>query len=51
MSQIERGLGNPTIDMLEKIATVLEVEIAEFFLKPDPTERPPKPLPAGRRKR
>jgi transcriptional regulator with XRE-family HTH domain len=50
VSEIERGLGNPTIDMLEKIAGVLRVEIAEFFLKPDPNQPPPRPLRAGRRK-
>lgn len=51
MSLIERGLGNPTIDMLEKIAGVLGVELAEFFVLPDPDEQPPKPLRPGRRKR
>ena len=49
MSLIERGLGNPTVDMLEKLAGVLGVELGEFFVLPDPGEEPPKPLRAGRR--
>ena len=51
MSEIERGLANPTVDMLERIAEVLGVELAEFFVVPDPNELPPKPLRAGRRRR
>lgn len=51
MSEIERGLANPTIDMLERIAVVLSVDVGEFFIRPDPDEQPPKPLRAGRRKR
>jgi transcriptional regulator with XRE-family HTH domain len=51
MSLIERGLGNPTIDMLEKLAAVLSVELADFFALPDPNEDRPRPLRPGRRKR
>jgi transcriptional regulator with XRE-family HTH domain len=51
MSLIERGLGNPTVDMLEKLATVLGVELGEFFILPDPNAEPPKALRPGRRKR
>lgn len=51
MSLIERGIGNPTVDMLEKLARVLGVELAEFFVLPKPDEEPPKPLRPGRRKR
>lgn len=51
MSLIERGLGNPTVDMLEKLAAVLRVELAEFFVLPDPNEDRPKPLRPGRRKK
>jgi transcriptional regulator with XRE-family HTH domain len=51
MSEIERGLANPTVDTLEKIAGVLSVELGEFFVRPEPNEQPPKPLRAGRRKR
>ena len=51
MSEIERGLANPTIDMLERIAAVLGVEMGSFFVMPSPDDQPPKPLRAGRRKR
>jgi transcriptional regulator with XRE-family HTH domain len=51
MSEIERGLANPTVDVLERIAAVLSVDLGEFFVRPDPDEPPPKPLRAGRRKR
>jgi transcriptional regulator with XRE-family HTH domain len=51
MSLIERGLGNPTIDMLEKLAAVLGVELGAFFVVPDSNDEPPKPLKPGRRKR
>jgi transcriptional regulator with XRE-family HTH domain len=51
LNEIERGLGNPTVDMLEKIAGVLGVELGEFFVLPGPNDEPPKPLRAGRRKR
>jgi transcriptional regulator with XRE-family HTH domain len=48
-SEIENAAANPTIDMLEKLAGVLGVELAEFFIVPDADEEPPKPLRAGRR--
>jgi transcriptional regulator with XRE-family HTH domain len=51
MSEIENSIANPTIDMLEKLAGVLGVELAEFFVLPDPDEQPPRPLRPGRRKR
>jgi transcriptional regulator with XRE-family HTH domain len=49
MSRMERGIANPTIDVLERIAGVLEVEIAELFVIPKPTDERPTPLPGGRR--
>jgi transcriptional regulator with XRE-family HTH domain len=51
MSEIERGLGNATLDTLDRIAAVLGVDVGEFFVAPEPDEQPPKPLRAGRRKR
>ena len=51
MSQIERGIANPTIDVLERIATVLHVEMVELFVMPSPGEGPPRPLSGGRRRR
>jgi transcriptional regulator with XRE-family HTH domain len=49
-SRIERTVANPTIDVLERIARVLEVEMAELFAVPQPTEARPEPLRGGRRR-
>ena len=51
MSRIERAIANPTIDVLERIAKGLRVEIAELFAIPEPHEARPTPLPGGRRSR
>jgi transcriptional regulator with XRE-family HTH domain len=48
VSRIERAVANPTIDVLERIAGVLKVEMAELFAVPQPDEERPKPLPGGR---
>ena len=50
-SRIERGVANPTVDLLEKVAGVLAVEVAELFAVPEPHEKRPEPLPGGRRRR
>jgi transcriptional regulator with XRE-family HTH domain len=50
VSRIERGVANSTVDVLEKIARVLGVEIAELFAVPGPHEERPKPLGGGRRR-
>lgn len=49
VSRLERGLENPTVAVLERLADALACEIIEFFLKPKRGEPPPKPLPGGRR--
>jgi transcriptional regulator with XRE-family HTH domain len=46
---LERQAHNPTIDLLERLATALGVEIADFFAKIPKGSTPPKPLSAGRR--
>src|ERR687884_101616 len=51
VSRIERALANATIDILERLASALGVEIAELFAVPSPSARPPEPLPGGRRSR
>jgi transcriptional regulator with XRE-family HTH domain len=48
VSRIERAVANPTIGILEQIAAVLEVEIAELFAVPEPDAERPMPLPGGR---
>ncbi|MEO4045428.1 helix-turn-helix transcriptional regulator [Hoeflea sp. CAU 1731] len=51
VSRMERGLENPTINVLSKIAKALDVELADFFLHPAENEPPPSPLPKGRKAR
>jgi ribosome-binding protein aMBF1 (putative translation factor) len=50
VSRIERAVANPTVDVLERIARVLGVEMAELFAVPGPHEERPKPLGSGRRR-
>jgi transcriptional regulator with XRE-family HTH domain len=47
---LERQEENPTVDILERLAGVLEVQIAELFRVPKPGARPPQPLRGGRRR-
>lgn len=49
VSRLERGLENPTVAVLERLAEALRVEIAEFFVVPPPGEPAPESLPGGRR--
>lgn len=51
VSRIERGLENPTVEVLERIASALDAAIVDFFARPAPGEPAPKPLPGGRRPR
>jgi transcriptional regulator with XRE-family HTH domain len=51
VSRLERGLENPTVAVLERLAEALNSKIAEFFIVPTAGERPPQPLPGGRRKK
>lgn len=49
VSRLERGLENPTVFVLEKIARALSAEITEFFAKPKVGEKFAAPLRAGRK--
>src|SRR3981189_2133897 len=49
VSRLERGLENPSVAVLERLADALETQIVEFFAVPRPGEPPPKPLRGGRR--
>jgi len=51
VSRIERALANPTIEVLERLASVLGIEIADLFAVPSPRDRAPERLPGGRRSR
>lgn len=48
VSELERGLGNASVDLLDRLAEVLKVPVMAFFVEPeDPADRP-MPLPSGR---
>jgi transcriptional regulator with XRE-family HTH domain len=49
VSEIERAQGNATVDLLDRLADLLGVEIAEFFVVPTKDEAQPASLPSGRR--
>ena len=51
VSRLERGLENPTVAVLERLAHALGSEIVEFFEIPRRGDRPPQPLRPGRRPR
>lgn len=50
VSELERKRGNATVDLLDRLAAVLDVPLLEFFREPEPGARKPKPLPVGRKK-
>lgn len=50
VSRLERGIENPTISVLERVAQGLEVEITELFRKPAKGEIAPPTLRSGRKK-
>lgn len=49
VSRLERGEVNVGILMLERIAKVIGVKLVDLLVEPPPGEKPPRPLPAGRR--
>ena len=49
VSRLERGLENPTVAVLERLAEALGAQIVEFFAIPRRGEVPPQPLRGGRR--
>jgi DNA-binding Xre family transcriptional regulator len=50
VSRLERGVANPSVDLLERLAKVLDVEMAELLAVPGPNAERPEPLPGGRRR-
>lgn len=51
LGRIERGIANPSVDVLERLASALGVEMVELFAVPPPGTDPPPVLPSGRRRR
>lgn len=49
VSGLERGLENPTVSVLDKLAVALSIHISDLFREPARGERAPKPLASGRR--
>ena len=48
VSELERKRGNATLDLMDKLAEVLEVPIGEFFRQPGAGEKRPVGLRVGR---
>lgn len=49
MSELERKNASATVDLLDRLAAVLEVPLVEFFKEPERGAQRPKPLPVGRK--
>ena len=49
LSGIERGARNPTVDVLDRLATALGVEVDALLRAPEAGDTEPKPLRAGRK--
>lgn len=49
VSRLERGIENPTVALLEKIAVAVDADIGELFVHPKKGEPPVKVLRGGRR--
>ena len=50
VSGIERSSFNPTLDILDRLAAALSVDVSEFFVLPIQGSHPPSPLKPGRRR-
>lgn len=51
VGRLERGLENPTVAVLDRLAAALSIHISELFKTPVRGERPPQPLRGGRKAR
>lgn len=51
VGRIERGVENPTVETLERLAVALDVSVAELLAVPKANEKPPATLRKGRKKR
>ena len=50
LAQLERGEVNVGVVILDRLAKALAATLADFVIEPPPGAKPPKPLPAGRRR-
>ena len=48
---LERRVGNPTVDLLDRLAAALGVPLVAFFVEPAKGEPPARPLRGGRKAR
>ena len=51
VSRLERGLENPSVSVLERLAKALDSDIPSFFAMPKKGEAAPRPLRGGRKPR
>jgi transcriptional regulator with XRE-family HTH domain len=51
VGRLERAVENPTVDLLDRLASALGSDVAELFRPPRPGDSAPKPLPGGRKPR
>lgn len=49
VAEVERGEANIGLSLLDKLARALGLKPADLFIEPQPGEKPPAPLKAGRR--
>jgi transcriptional regulator with XRE-family HTH domain len=49
VSRLERGLENPTVALLQKLADALNFHVSEFLREPTAQEQRADPLPGGRK--
>lgn len=49
VSRLEKGVENPTVAVLERIAEAVGADIGAFFVAPRAGEKPPAPLRGGRK--
>lgn len=50
ISELERQRGNPSLPLLDRLARILEVPLAEFFVEPLEGAETPRPLQSGRKR-
>ncbi len=49
VSRLERGLENPSLNVLERLAQALDIDITELLAKPKKGDSRPAPLRSGRK--